>query len=78
LLLSEGRTNEGSVALGQYDYYKISINDDTISELTIQLLAVHGDPDLYVARNIDFPKNDKFEKKATDFDYSIINHCFQQ
>jgi hypothetical protein len=65
LLLSEGRTNEGSVALGQYDYYKISINDDTISELTIQLLAVHGDPDLYVARNIDFPKNDKFEKKAS-------------
>jgi len=64
-MLFEGKTFEGSLKQGEYNYYKISISDDTISELTIQLLTVHGDPDLFTSQNDEFPTEEKFERKAT-------------
>jgi hypothetical protein len=64
-LLSEGRTVEGSLIQSQYDYYKISINDDTITSFTIQLLTIHGDPDMFISKVDDFPTKDKFERKST-------------
>ena len=65
VLLFEGKTFEGSLAQGDFDYYKISINDDKITQLTIQLLTVHGDPDLYVSTKDKFPSEAAFERKAT-------------
>ena len=65
VLLFEGKTFEGSLSQGDFDYYKISINDDKISKLTIQLLTVHGDPDLYVSTKDQFPSEAAFERRAT-------------
>ena len=64
-LLAEGRTVESSLTQGQYEYYKISIHDDTVTSLTIQLLTVHGDPDMFVSKKDEFPSDEKFERKAT-------------
>ena len=65
LLLIEGSTLEGSAIQGQYNYYKISIHDDTITTLTIQLLTIHGDADLFLSKKDEYPTENKFERKAT-------------
>ena len=64
-IIAEGEMIEGSIVQKQYNYYKISISDARITSLSIQLLAIHGNPDLYVSRNETFPKTTNFEKKAT-------------
>jgi hypothetical protein len=65
VLLAEGRIVESSLTQGQYEYYKISINDDMITSLTVQLLTRHGDPDLYASQKDEYPSIEKFERKAT-------------
>jgi hypothetical protein len=65
VLLAEGRIVESSLTQGQYEYYKISINDDMITSFTVQLLTRHGDPDLYASQKDEYPSIEKFERKAT-------------
>lgn len=64
-LLTEGRMIEGSIVQKQYNYYKISIQDPDITSITIQLLAIHGDPDMFMSRSNEYPSETVNEKKAT-------------
>ena len=65
IIISEGEMIEGSIVQKQYNYYKISINDEDVTSLTIQVLAIHGDPDVYVSRNNSFPNVTDFQKKSS-------------
>lgn len=65
VLLSEGKIFEGSLTQGDYEYYKVSIHDDAITSLTIQLLSIHGDPDMFLSQKDEYPTEEKFERKAT-------------
>jgi hypothetical protein len=63
--MTEGQTIEGSVVQGEYNYFKISIHDPEVDKFTIQLLTIHGDPDLFESQKDEFPSNSTFERKAT-------------
>jgi len=67
LLLKEGKTVEETLEIGEYHYYKIVINDESISSFTVTLLTVHGDPDMFISnKNGDpNPSIDTFWKRST-------------
>jgi hypothetical protein len=42
----------------------LSIDDDSIKKLTIQLSTIHGDPDMFVSSTSKVPSWDDFEQRS--------------
>ena len=65
LLLIEGKSIEKSTSLGQFKYFKIVINDQAVESFTVSLLTLHGDTDLLLSRENEFPNGINYWKKST-------------
>lgn len=62
--LQEGTPYIDSVDLNRFKYYKFSILDSDIQNVSISLTPMHGDSDLYVSRSTLFPNKTTFEKRG--------------
>ena len=47
-------------------YYMVSIDDENITKLSLQLTPIHGDPDMYVSTKNKTPSIEDFELCSTN------------
>ena len=65
-VLSEGIPQVRLVKPKRPDYFMLSIDDPDISKLTIQLTAIHGDPDVFVSTTTKTPSQYNHERRSTN------------
>lgn len=51
----EGRPIVGEIKENDPKYYRFSINNPDVTKITISLTTIHGDPDIFVSRNVETP-----------------------
>ena len=65
-VLSEGVPQLHLVKPNHPDYFTLTVDDPDISKLTIQLTALHGDPDVYVSTTTKTPNQYDHERRSTN------------
>jgi len=71
--LQDGVGVSGSLGLREYAYYSIYVEQQ--GQLSIDVLTLSGDPDLYVSRSNHFPNASSWEWRRTNFgsDHLVIS-----
>jgi hypothetical protein len=42
----------------------LSIDDENITKLTVQLTTIHGDPDMFISSKTEVPTWENYEKRS--------------
>jgi hypothetical protein len=66
-ILSEGMPSVHLLNEEEKRYFQFTIDDDSIEKVTIQLTAIHGDPDLFVTNNGKTPTEKVYTIKSTKY-----------
>lgn len=75
IMLQERTPRIDSVNIKGYKYYKftVPVQDQNISNVSIEINPLHGDSDLIVSRTEMFPSKDKYDKKSSRVG-SLVDH----
>ena len=66
IILSEGIPQTAQLPMNTPKYYMVSIDDENITKLSLQLTPIHGDPDMYVSTKNRTPSIEDYELCSTN------------